>query len=356
MQKYRDPSLRCQPPNRGPIASCPRGALCSLPRATSKRIGVGLRIRIRHRFPWLLCFYFAFAVYIEVGSRNDPHAKRKTPEVNKKSESHNHDNNYSMFPVASPIPADTVVVLKTSEGDIDIELYPDDAPLACHNFVALAARAQYFNNTIFHRVSKGFVIQGGDPTGTGTGGQSCFGHWFPDEFSPRLRHTGAGIVSCASAGPDCNGSQFTITLAPCPSLDGVSTIFGRVARGMAVVERIASLQTDAADRPFTTVRIVEGREERRPRQRRPEPDSFVAPSRPSAFAAFEAEQAERARVPQPRPAPQESPQVTGNARAAVFDTLRNLAGSAGHQNGAKPKTRQSEPLVLGLRRDYGESV
>lgn len=100
------------------------------------------------------------------------------------------------------------------------------------------------------------MIQGGDPTGTGRGGTSIYGDKFADEISPELRHTGAGVLSMANAGPDTNGSQFFITLAPTPWLDGKHTIFGRVKGGMAVVKRMGLVKTDAEDRPAEEVKII----------------------------------------------------------------------------------------------------
>ena len=100
------------------------------------------------------------------------------------------------------------------------------------------------------------MIQGGDPTGTGRGGTSIYGEKFADEISPELRHTGAGVLSMANAGPNTNGSQFFITLAPTPWLDGKHTIFGRVKSGMGVVKRMGLVKTDAEDRPVDEVKII----------------------------------------------------------------------------------------------------
>ena len=100
------------------------------------------------------------------------------------------------------------------------------------------------------------MIQGGDPTGTGRGGESVWGKPFPDELHPQLKHTGAGIISMANSGPDTNGSQFFITLAPTPFLDGKHSIFGRVANGMSVVQKMGNVQTTATDRPVAEVRSL----------------------------------------------------------------------------------------------------
>lgn len=103
------------------------------------------------------------------------------------------------------------------------------------------------------------MIQGGDPTGTGRGGESIYGEKFEDEIDPSLRHTGAGILSMANAGPNTNGSQFFITLAPTPWLDGKHTIFGRVKSGLRLVQRMGLVKTDKEDRPVEEVKIVGAR-------------------------------------------------------------------------------------------------
>jgi peptidyl-prolyl cis-trans isomerase-like 1 len=127
------------------------------------------------------------------------------------------------------------------------ELYWDEAPKTCRNFAELAKRG-YYNRTVFHRLIRDFMVQGGDPTGTGRGGESIYGGKFQDELTPKLKHTGAGILSMANAGPNTNGSQFFITLAPAPHLDGKHTIFGRVSKGMQTLAKIGNCQTAANDR------------------------------------------------------------------------------------------------------------
>ena len=150
----------------------------------------------------------------------------------------------------------TYVTVETTMGVFTVELYNKHAPKTCKNFSVLAKRG-YYNNTIFHRVIKGFMIQGGDPSGTGRGGKSIYGDKFQDEITRDLKHTGAGIVSMANSGPNTNGSQFFVTLAPTPWLDGKHTIFGRISAGMGVIKRLGNVQTDNRDRPTTSVRIVQ---------------------------------------------------------------------------------------------------
>ncbi|ELR13751.1 Peptidylprolyl cis-trans isomerase-like 1, putative [Acanthamoeba castellanii str. Neff] len=146
------------------------------------------------------------------------------------------------------------VTIQTSIGDVTLELYWNHAPKACHNFYELAKRG-YYDNTIFHRIIKDFMCQGGDPTGTGRGGESIYGGKFEEEITRELKHTGAGILSMANSGKNTNGSQFFITLAPCPWLDGKHTIFGRVLNGMQVVKRMGNVATDSSDRPLEPLRI-----------------------------------------------------------------------------------------------------
>nr|CAD1817920.1 unnamed protein product [Ananas comosus var. bracteatus] len=110
------------------------------------------------------------------------------------------------------------VTLETSIGPFTVEMYYKHAPKTCRNFIELSRRG-YYDNVKFHRIIKDFIVQGGDPTGTGRGGESIYGPKFEDEIKPELKHTGAGIISMANAGPNTNGSQFFITLAPCQSLD-----------------------------------------------------------------------------------------------------------------------------------------
>jgi cyclophilin family peptidyl-prolyl cis-trans isomerase len=145
---------------------------------------------------------------------------------------------------------------KTEKGDIVVELYADRAPLTVENFVNLA-RAGFYDGTSFHRVIRGFMAQGGDPTGTGTGGP---GYQFGDEFHPSLRHDGPGVLSMANAGAGTNGSQFFITHGPTPHLDDRHSVFGRVTEGMDVVqalrERDPQFDRNPGDR-IDTIEITE---------------------------------------------------------------------------------------------------
>ncbi|KAG9100040.1 heme binding [Ceratobasidium sp. 370] len=138
------------------------------------------------------------------------------------------------------------VILETNMGEITLELYWNHAPKTCNNFSELAKRG-YYNGVIFHRVIADFMVQGGDPTGTGRGGTSIYGQKFEDEIHPELRFVGAGILAMANSGPNTNGSQFFLTLAPTPYLDTKHTIFGRVSSGMRVVQRLGAVATDAQD-------------------------------------------------------------------------------------------------------------
>ena len=150
----------------------------------------------------------------------------------------------------------TVAIIKTNMGTIEIELFADKTPKTVENFVGLAEKG-YYDGVIFHRVIKNFMIQGGDPTGTGRGGASFWGGKFEDEFVSDLKFDGAGILAMANAGPNTNGSQFFITLAATPWLDGHHTIFGKVISGMDVVYAIGEVKTGEGDKPINAVVMEE---------------------------------------------------------------------------------------------------
>ncbi|KAJ3605831.1 hypothetical protein NHX12_027875, partial [Muraenolepis orangiensis] len=152
-------------------------------------------------------------------------------------------------------PTNGKVLLKTSAGDIDIELWSKEAPKACRNFVQLCMEG-YYDNTAFHRVVQEFIVQGGDPTGTGNGGESIFGRPFKDEFHSRLRFIRRGLVAMANAGPHDNSSQFFFTLARADELNNKHTIFGKVT-GDTVYNmlRLAEVECDAEERPLNPHKI-----------------------------------------------------------------------------------------------------
>ncbi|XP_066109689.1 spliceosome-associated protein CWC27 homolog isoform X2 [Saccopteryx bilineata] len=152
-------------------------------------------------------------------------------------------------------PTNGKVLLKTTAGDIDIELWSKEAPKACRNFIQLCLEA-YYDKTIFHRVVPGFIVQGGDPTGTGTGGESIYGAPFKDEFHSRLRFNRRGLVAMANAGPHDNGSQFFFTLGRADELNNKHTIFGKVT-GDTIYNmlRLAEVDTDHEERPLNPHKI-----------------------------------------------------------------------------------------------------
>lgn len=137
----------------------------------------------------------------------------------------------------------------TNKGVFVAEMFEDKAPLTTKNFIELTEKG-FYNGIIFHRVIEDFMIQGGDPTGTGMGGP---GYKIKDEFGPGLKHDDEGILSMANAGPNTGGSQFFITLAPTPWLNGHHAIFGKIVEGMEVVRLIGVVPTDFRDRPREAV-------------------------------------------------------------------------------------------------------
>jgi cyclophilin family peptidyl-prolyl cis-trans isomerase len=149
-------------------------------------------------------------------------------------------------------PKRPVATFTTNHGVFKVELYTDLAPVTAGNFIDLIQK-KFYDGTIFHRVIDSFMIQGGDPTGTGTGGP---GYKIKDEFGEGLAHGDAGILSMANSGPNSGGSQFFITLVPTPWLDGKHAIFGRVVEGLDVVKAIGSTPTGRNDRPVEEVKIL----------------------------------------------------------------------------------------------------
>ncbi|KAK2964658.1 putative Peptidyl-prolyl cis-trans isomerase CYP18-1 [Blattamonas nauphoetae] len=148
------------------------------------------------------------------------------------------------------------VTLNTTLGSIKLEIFCDLVPKAAENFLALCASG-YYNNTIFHRNIRGFMIQGGDPTGTGQGGTSIWGRGFTEEFSEFLHHDRRGIVSMANANkPNTNGSQFFITYSRQAHLDGRYTIFGKVISGWDVLDKMERTATDEQNHPLQEIKLL----------------------------------------------------------------------------------------------------
>ncbi len=162
----------------------------------------------------------------------------------------------SFFGLASPGQAEGEEIVKikieTTMGDIYADLYAKEAPKTVENFVTLAKKG-FYDGIIFHRVIPDFMIQTGDPTGTGTGGP---GYQFADEFSPNLKHDKPGVFSMANSGPGTNGSQFFITEAPTPHLNSRHSVFGQVTEGMDVVKKIAGAPRDGNDKPRQEIKMT----------------------------------------------------------------------------------------------------
>uniref|UniRef100_A0A4W3ITD8 Peptidylprolyl isomerase (cyclophilin)-like 2 n=1 Tax=Callorhinchus milii TaxID=7868 RepID=A0A4W3ITD8_CALMI len=148
------------------------------------------------------------------------------------------------------------VRLHTSKGDVNLELHCEMTPKACENFIKLCKK-EYYNGTIFHRSIRNFMIQGGDPTGTGTGGESYWGKPFKDEFKPNLSHTGRGVLSMANSGPNTNKSQFFITFRSCKYLDKKHTVFGRVVGGFETLTAMENVESDPkTDLPHVSLFLI----------------------------------------------------------------------------------------------------
>lgn len=167
----------------------------------------------------------------------------------------------SLMSTPEPRKDDSIVKIRieTTQGNIEADLYKAEVPKTVENFVTLAKKG-FYDGIIFHRVIPQFMIQTGDPTGTGMGGP---GYQFADEFNPKLRHDKPGVLSMANSGPNTNGSQFFITVVPTPWLDNRHSVFGQVTKGMDIVDQIANAPRDRQDKPtskiaMTKVVVIEG--------------------------------------------------------------------------------------------------
>uniref|UniRef100_A0A8C5RX25 RING-type E3 ubiquitin-protein ligase PPIL2 n=1 Tax=Laticauda laticaudata TaxID=8630 RepID=A0A8C5RX25_LATLA len=191
------------------------------------------------------------------------------------------------------------VRLHTNQGDLNLELHCDMTPKTCENFIKLCKK-KYYDGTIFHRSIRNFVIQGGDPTGTGTGGESYWGKPFKDELRPNLSHTGRGVLSMANTGPNTNKSQFFITFRSCAYLDKKHTIFGRVVGGFETLTAMENIESDPkTDRPQEEIKIESTTVFVDPYE---EADAQVAQEREKAQQEEEATKRESKEVPKKEPA------------------------------------------------------
>ena len=152
--------------------------------------------------------------------------------------------------------ASTIVIFETNQGEIQLQLFPEIAPKTCENFIGLVEKG-YYDGIIFHRVIKNFMVQGGDPTGTGRGGESLWGGKFEDEVTPEIAFDRKGLLAMANAGPNTNGSQFFITTVPTPWLNMKHTIFGEVISGYDTVEKIENVSVEpGSSKPLAEQKII----------------------------------------------------------------------------------------------------
>lgn len=214
--------------------------------STSNKLSISLK---NNKLKVILVYLFAFLV-MGLGF----HAEAKETQKAKETKSDKKGK-------------DMIAVFETNQGTFKIKLFADKAKKTVENFVGLAegtkeftdadtgkpVKRPFYDGLIFHRVIEGFMIQGGDPKGTGTGGP---GYRFEDEFDASLKHDKAGILSMANAGPNTNGSQFFITVAPTPHLNNRHTVFGEVTEGLDVVMKISRVKVGPMDRPVDPVKIV----------------------------------------------------------------------------------------------------
>jgi cyclophilin family peptidyl-prolyl cis-trans isomerase len=192
---------------------------------------------------YTIIYFFITLFFLGCASNNNPKEEKNNSTITEKK---------VMADTTKTNDTTLVATIKTNMGTIELELFDKLAPKTVENFVGLAEKG-YYKGVIFHRVIDGFMIQGGDPTGTGRGGASLWGGKFDDEIVPSLTFDGPGILAMANAGPNTNGSQFFITLAATPWLNGHYSLFGKVIKGMDVVQAIGKTKTGANDKPVKDV-------------------------------------------------------------------------------------------------------
>jgi cyclophilin family peptidyl-prolyl cis-trans isomerase len=196
-------------------------------------------------------FFVAILIFVFIGCSQNSSSQDKQSTTKQEKTKVEKTNDTSL-----------VAVFNTSMGSFETELFPDKAPKAVENFTTHAEKG-YYKGIIFHRVIPNFMIQGGDPTGTGRGGESIWGGTFEDEINSDLIFDQPGILAMANRGPNTNGSQFFITVAATPWLNGHYTIFGKVISGQNVVNSISEVKRNAQDKPLTDVVIKDIKIEKR---------------------------------------------------------------------------------------------
>ena len=211
---------------------------------------------LKNSFYYLLVFFFAFALIAGCGKKEEPQKTEQKKADTTKVQTQTETKKDTAVKKEATDDKETkkmdYVKFETNMGNFKVKLYSDKAPLTTENFRGLVER-KFYDGIIFHRVIDGFMIQGGDPSGTGRGGS---GVTIKDEFGPGLKHSKKGILSMANAGPNTGTSQFFITLVPTPHLDGKHAIFGEVVEGMDVVEKIGKVKTVAGDKPEKDVKML----------------------------------------------------------------------------------------------------
>ncbi|XP_033116993.1 RING-type E3 ubiquitin-protein ligase PPIL2-like [Anneissia japonica] len=223
------------------------------------------------------------------------------------------------------------VRLTTNKGTLNLELHCDMVPKTCENFMK-HCQSGYYNNTVFHRSIKNFMIQGGDPTATGKGGESVWGGTFKDEFKPNLTHTGRGMLSMANSGPDTNKSQFFLTYRSCRHLDGKHTVFGRVVGGLDTLTVMEKIKTDSKDRPTEEIKIEKATVFVNPYE---EADEQLAKDRQRVK---DEEEAKKAGPSKPVTKESDKPVVY---RSGVG---KYISGSSGWQNSNKREADETTPI------------